>query len=181
MKEKKKPTEHELLFIISFFIGIVLITILAKGKKPENTLINQSLSINFLENEFHWWGLFLQCLFSRGILLVLLVLLSYTSMRKISFRIVTIWMGFGIGILMKLFFVWYGIKGIGLLFVLLMPHFLLYWMAYGMLYWELERRRLRINNPFGILFSIGVAITGIVVESYVNPFLLRTYLNLFFK
>jgi len=145
-------------------------------------LLNQSLSHDFLEQGWNKWGLFLQCLFSRGIILVLLVLLSYTSLRKCTFRIVTIWMGVGLGILFKLFFVWYGGKGIGLLVVLLMPHFLLYWMAYGMLYWELEKRRLRMNhNPLGIFLSIGVVITGILVESYVNPFLVRTYLNLFFK
>ena len=182
MKEKKKLTEHELLFGVSFFVGVVFVTILAKGKKPENTILNQSLSIAFLEQGIHGWGLFLQCLFSRGMVLVLLVLLSYTSMRKLSFRIVTISMGLGLGILCKLFFVWYGLKGVGLLLVLLMPHFLLYWMAYGMLYWELEKRRLRMtNNPLGIFLSIGVVITGILVESYVNPVLLKTYLKLFFK
>lgn len=181
MKEKKKLTEHELLFGICFFAGIVLITLLAKGKIPENTLLNQSLSLNFLEQGWNKRGLFLQCLFSRGIILLLLILLAYTSLRKCAFRIVTAWMGLGLGILCKLFFVWYGLKGLGLLVVSLLPHFFLYWMAYGMLYWEMEKRRLRVvNSPIGIIFSIGVVITGIIVESYVNPFLLRTYLKLFF-
>ena len=181
MKEKKKLAEHELLFLVSFFIGIVFITLLAKGKKPENTILNQNLSLTFLEQGFYGRELFLQCLFSRGMVLVLLILLSYTSMRKLSFRIVTVWMGVGLGSLCKLFFLWYGLKGVGLLCILLMPHFLLYWMAYGMLYWELEKRRLRMtNNPVGIFLSTGVVIIGILVESYVNPFLLRAYLNLFF-
>lgn len=181
MKEKKKVTEHELLFGICFFAGIVLITILAKGKAPENTLLNQSLSLSFLEQGWNKKGLFLQCLFSRGIVLLLLILLAYTSLRKCAFRIMTMWMGFGLGMLSKLFFCWYGIKGLGLLIVSLVPHFLLYWMAYGMLYWEMEKRRLRlVNSPIGIILSIGVVITGILVESYVNPILLRTYLKLFF-
>lgn len=181
MKEKKKLTEHELIFSICFLLGVVLITILAKGKTPENTLLNQSLSLNFLEQGWNKKGLFLQCLFSRGIVLLLLVLLAYTSLRKCAFRIVTVWVGLGLGSLCKLFFVWYGLKGIGLLVVSLLPHFLLYWMAYGMLYWEMEKRRMRVvNSPLGLVISIGVVITGILVESYVNPVLLRAYLKLFF-
>lgn len=181
MKEKKKLTEHEFLFGICFFAGVVLITILAKGKTPENTLLNQSLSLNFLEQGWNKNGLFLQCLFSRGILLLMLILLAYTSMRKWAFRIVTVWIGLGLGILCKLFFCWYGLKGLGLLIVSLLPHFLLYWMAYGMLYWEMEKKRLRVvNSPLGIIISILVVITGILVESYVNPIFLRAYLKLFF-
>lgn len=181
MKEKKKITEHEFLFGICFFAGVVLITILAKDKVPENTLMNQSLSRDFLEQGWNRSGLLLQCLFNRGIILFLLVLLAYTSLRKFAFRIVTVWIGLGLGCLCKLFFVWYGLKGIGLLAVSMLPHYLLYWMAYGMLYWEMEKRRLRVvNSPVGIVLSIGVVITGIIMESYVNPILLRTYLQLFF-
>ena len=181
MKEKKKITEHELIFGICFLVGVVFITLLTKGKKPENTLINQSLSLEFLEQGWNKNGLFLQCLIGRGSVLLLLILLAYTSLRKSTFRIVTLWIGLGLGMLCKLFFVWYGFRGIGLLLVSLLPHYLLYWMAYGMLYWEMEKRRLRIvNSPVGIILSVGVVITGMLMESYVNPFLLRTYLKLFF-
>lgn len=181
MKEKKKLTEHEFLFGICFLIGIVLITMFSKGKTPENTLLNQSLSIDFLEQGWNKGGLFLQCLISRGTVLLLLILLAYTSLRKCAFRIVTSWFGLGLGILCKLFFVWYGLKGLGLLLVSLFPHFLLYWMAYGMLYWEMEKRRLRVvNSPIGIILSIIVVITGMLMESYVNPLLLKTFLHIFF-
>jgi len=181
MREKKKLTEHEFLFGICFLAGVVLITILTKGKVPENTLMNQSLSLDFLEAGWNKSGLFLQCLLSRGIILLLLVLLAYTSLRKWAFRIVTVWIGFGLGILCKLFFVWYGLKGLGLLLVSMLPHFLLYWMAYGMLYWEMEKRRLRVvNSPIGIILSIIVVITGMLMESYVNPLLLKTFLHIFF-
>ena len=87
MKEKKKLTEHELIFSICFLLGVVLITILAKGKTPENTLLNQSLSLNFLEQGWNKKGLFLQCLFSRGIVLLLLVLLKSVEQHPDLFLI----------------------------------------------------------------------------------------------
>lgn len=181
MKEKKRLTEQEMLFGICFFAGIVWITILSRGKNPENTLLNQSLSLSFLEQGWNQKILFWQCLYSRGMVMLLLLFLAYTPLRKITFRIVTAWTGLSMGILLKLFFCWYGISGIGLLLVLLFPHFLFYWMAYGLLYWEMERRRWKTaKSPIGILASVGVVIMGIVVESYVNPFLLRSYLKIFF-
>ena len=181
MKEKKKLTEHELLFGICFFAGIVWITLLARGKTPENTLLNQSLSASFLEKGWNRPALFWQCLYSRGMIMLLMIFLAYTPLWKLTFRMITAWIGLSFGMLFKLFFCWYGVSGIGLLLVSILPHFLFYWMAYGLLYWEMDRRRLRIvKSPFGIFIAIGVVIMGIVIESYVNPFLLRTYLKLFF-
>ena len=181
MKEKKKLTEHEILFGICFFAGIVWITLLARGKTPENTLLNQSLSITFLEQGWNRGALFFQCLYSRGIIMLLLILLAYTPLRKMTFGIVTVWAGISLGMLFKLFFCWYGIRGLGLLVVSFLPHFLFYWMAYGLLYWEMDRQRMRLTkSPVGIFIAIGVVIMGIVIESYVNPFLLRSYLKIFF-
>lgn len=181
MTQKKRITEHEMIFGICFLLGAVLITILAKGKTPENTLLNQSLSQTFLEQGWNKKVLFLQCLYSRGGIMLLLILLTYTSLRKLVFRIVTAWLGISFGILFKLFYCWYGIGGIGLLLVSVLPHFLLYWMAYGLLYWEMDRRRFRvINSPIGILMALGVVIIGIFIESYVNPFLVSAYIKIFF-
>ncbi len=181
MKEKKKLTEHEILFGICFFAGIVWITLLARGKTPENTLLNQSLSIAFLEEGWNQGALFWQCLYSRGMIMLLLILLAYTPLRKIAFGIVTAWVGLSMGMLLKLFFCWYGVSGLGLLFVCILPHFLFYWMAYGLLYCEMDRQRMRVSkSPVGIFVAIAVVIMGIIIESYVNPFLLRTYLKIFF-
>lgn len=181
MREKKKLTEHELLFGVCFLLGAIVVTLLAKGKTPENTLLNQSLALGFLEQGWNRKALFLQCLYNRGMIMLLLLLLAYTSFRKFTFRFVTAWAGISFGMLFKLFFAWYGMMGIGLLLVSVMPHFLFYWMAYGLLYWEMEKNRLRVmKSPIGILASIGVVIIGILLESYVNPILLSTYLKIFF-
>lgn len=178
--KKRKLTENEFLFGICFLTGAVWVTILARGKTPENTLLSQALSAVFLEQGWNGKMLFLQCLYSRGILMLLLLFLAYTPFRKLAFRLVTAYLGVSFGILFKLFFCWYGIGGVGLLFVSVLPHFLFYWMAYGLLYWESDPLRSRtLKKPVGILIAIGVVIMGIVIESYVNPFLLRSYLKIF--
>lgn len=181
MKIKKRATEHQILFMLSFLTGIVFITILARGKVPENTLMNQALSQAFLEEGWNRRELFLQCLWNRGIILLAVLSASCTPLRSWVFRAVTIWIGFAFGAMLKLFYLWYGIKGMGLLVVAVLPHYIFYWMAYGLLYWEWNRNSIRIKrNYFPFLLAVGVAIMGIFFESYVNPFLVSGYMKIFF-
>ncbi len=181
MRRRKGVTGHQILFLVSFFCGILIITIMAKGKIPENTLMNQALAGNFLEEGWNHKALFLQCLWKRGTVLFLIVLLTCTVMRVWVCRVMIIWLGFVVGMLLKLFYLWYGMKGMGLLLVSMLPHYLFYIMAYGLLYWNFEKNRMRMRkNYFPVVLAIAVVIMGIVLESYVNPFLVRGYLKIFF-
>ena len=65
MRIRKGVSGHQLLFLVSFFIGIVIITVMAKGKVPENTLMNQALAGSFLEEGCNSKELFLQCFWKR--------------------------------------------------------------------------------------------------------------------
>lgn len=181
MRIRRRVTGHQILFLVSFFIGILMVTIMAKGKVPENTLMNQSLSSAFLEQGWNRLELFWQCFWKRGTILFLIMLLTYTTMRVWVFRMVTVWIGFVFGLLLKLFYLWYGIKGMGLLFVSALPHYIFYWMACGLLYWELGKNRMRMKrNNIPFFLAMGVAIMGIILESYVNPFLVGGYIKIFF-
>lgn len=181
MINRKNGIGYKLIFCFFFLLGIIFITILSGGKTPENTLMNQALSLNFLEYGWNKRELFLQCLWSRGIIIIVLFLLLNTSLRKWVFRIMVLWIGFVFGMLIKLFFVWYGIKGIGLLILAALPHYIFYWMACGLFYWEMEKSRISMRrNKVNIYLAIGVVIMGMFLESYVNPFLVSGYIKLFF-
>ena len=181
MSRRKGVTGHQILLLVSFFCGILIITIMAKGKIPENTLMNQALAGNFLEEGWNRKALFLQCLWKRGTVLFLIILLTCTVMRVWICRAMIVWLGFVFGILLKLFYLWYGMKGMGLLVVSMLPHYLFYIMAYGLLYWNFEKNRMRMRkNYFPVVIAVAVVIMGIVLESYVNPFLVGGYLKIFF-
>ena len=177
----RRKSGHQILFLVSFFIGILVITVMAKGKIPENTLMNQALAGSFLEEGWNRGELFMQCLWKRGTVLFLLMLLTCTTMRSWVCLALLVWMGFGSGVLLKLFYLWYGVKGMGLMFVAALPHCLFYFMAYGLLYWNFEKNRLRLRkNYLPVLVAVIVVIMGIISESYVNPFLVKGYLKIFF-
>lgn len=181
MRIRKRVTGHQILFLVSFFIGIVIMTVLANGKTPENTLITKTVAGSLLEEGWNRRELFLQCLWRRGGLLFLIFLLTATVMRVWVCRILLVWSGFIIGILLKLFFLWYGLPGMGLLLVAALPHYLFYFMAYGLMYRNFEKNRLHMRkNCFPILLSVIVGIIGVFLESYVNPFLVGGYLKIFF-
>ena len=181
MRKRKGVTGHQILFLVSFFIGIVVVTVLASGKVPENTLMSKTLAGNFLEEGWNRRELFLQCLWRRASILFLILLLTATSMRVWVCRILLVWFGFICGILFKLFYLWYGLPGMGLLLVAALPHYLFYFMAYGLMYWNFEKNRLRVRKSyFPVLLSVIVVIMGIFSESYVNPFLVGGYLKIFF-
>jgi len=180
MRLKKRLTEHQMLFAIALLAGILLITVLAKGKIPENTIMNQALGNAFLEDGWNKRELLLQCLWNRGIFFCVIGILSCSSMRKWLFRCITIWIGVVFGIILKLFYLWYGIKGIGLCMVSVLPQYIFYWMAYGLIYWEADKERgLRKRNYISLLLIIAVVIMGIVLESYVNPNLVNGYIKIF--
>ena len=181
MKIKRRVTTQQILFAIAFLLGTFLITMLAKGKKPENTIMNQTLGMVLLEGGWNKKELLLQCLWNRGTLFSGIIMLSYTNMRKVMHCCVIVCVGFLIGVLLKLFYLWFGIKGMGLFFTALFPQGVFYWMAYGLIYWENGRRYVGIKrNMLPLFLEILVVIIGIIFESYVNPILVNGYVKIFF-
>lgn len=181
MRIRKRMSEHQILFSVAFFTGILLITLLAKGKIPENTIMDQALSSAFLEEGWNKRELLMQCLWNRGTFFVMIVALSYSPIRKWMFRCVTIWIGIAFGIILKLFYLWYGMKGMGLCLAAILPQYIFYWMAYGLIYWESDSDRMfRKRNYVPLLLTVAVVIMGIVLESYVNPILVNGYMKIFF-
>ena len=182
MRIRKSVSGHQLLFLVSFFIGIVVVTVLANGKMPENTLMSKTLAGNFLEEGWNRRELFLQCLWKRASVLFLIFLLTTTSMRVWVCRILLIWLGVVLGILLKLFYLWYGLSGMGLLIVAVLPHYVFYIMSYGLMFRNYEKNRLHVRrNYLPVFLAVIVVIMGIFAESYVNPFLVGGYLKIFFK
>lgn len=181
MKINRGVNKQQIFFAIAFLLGIILITLLAKGKKPENTIMNQALGQALLDGGWNKKELFLQCLWNRGIIFGIIIVLAYTAMRTWMFRVVVIWSGFIFGVMIKLFYLWYGIRGMGLLITAMLPQLIFYWMAYGLVYWESDRQCMCMNRNYLPLFvAIAVVIMGIILESYVNPILVNGYVKIFF-
>lgn len=180
MKKRRFFTEHGLLFFISVMLGTLLVTMLSKEKYPENTMMSKLVATDILTKGWNKQELLIYCLMKRIKEFGVLFLFSCTVFRKLCFGISTILIGVGLGILLKLFFLWYGANGIILLLVALIPQYIFYWMGYGLIYWNREICYMRETQKLiRFIPVLGVVIIGCIVESYVNPFLVSSYLNLF--
>lgn len=145
-------------------------------------MMTKLVATDILTKGWNRQELFIHCLIKRIKEFGVLFLFSFTVFKKTCFRMTTFMIGISLGILMKLFFLWYGINGMLLLFVALIPQYLFYWMGYGLIYWNERNGYVKQRYQFfRVIPILGVVIIGCFLESYVNPFLVLNYLKLFMK
>ena len=92
------------LFFISVMLGTLLVTMLSKEKYPENTMMSKLVATDILTKGWNKQELLIYCLMKRIKEFGVLFLFSCTVFRKLCFGISTILIGVGLGILLKLFF-----------------------------------------------------------------------------
>lgn len=140
---------------------------------------------------------FLYVLKKRLAVVWLAAILSTTFAGIVTTYLFVLWMGVCGGVVAAVSIMRYGIKGFLLLAGGMMPHFLCYIPAFLMLadwcfqictklyypvrdYTEIQdrgRKRLGILRNFLLLH--GVVITGAILESYVNPYVMTELLKIF--
>lgn len=201
-KQGKGDTEQpgvmrnvRLAVLFCFIAGIIVANIIDKSKMSGFGFWNSYFVEQFKYARIRPGELFYSILEQRLPGMLLLLLLSATSLGSWAGGIYLAWQGFAAGFLMAVSVVSYGIKGILLFGTALFPQYFLYIPVYiACLYLAVFfRNRIRakgvgsgiLHRREGFLFLaicllfLGVYITGILLESYVNPFLLKKILKIF--
>ena len=127
--------------------------------------------------------------------MLLLLLFSITNWGTLTMGVFLAWQGFAAGFLMAASVVSYGAKGMLLMGTAFFPQYLLYIPAYVVCIYLAVFFKERIQTKGGgsgighkreyllflalCLLLLGIYITGILLESYVNPFLLKKILKIF--
>lgn len=138
--------------------------------------------------------LFYHVLKTRMPLLLFLLVLSMTGWGQAAGTAFLAWQGFAGGFLITASVMAYGAKGILLILTAILPQYLLYipvYLSYLSLasFWKTrvvvadggKAGRMRGYLLFAslCLCMVSIYLTGIFLESYVNPFLLKKILNIF--
>ncbi len=178
-----------LLFFLFFITGIVITLIWSK--QGFSTFYN--LSAEEIENvkQTKWdvGSLLIQCVVKRLGIIILIFMASGTKFGKRVNDFYIIWFSLSMGVLMEDMILQFGIIGLFLVIIGIFPQYLFYIPAYLTLVKEfiincnIRGMKSLYPNRIGgrkIWFVIGVVIIGILLESYVNPFILKKYINLFF-
>ena len=95
--------------------------------------------------------------------------LVLTRMRRIISFVFLAWTGFSLGILLTMAVFYMGLKGIVFCIAGIFPQFLFYIPAYAVVLWYgMTYHQSRWNHQKTI-FVIGMMLTGLILEAYVNP------------
>ncbi len=167
-------------FLWLFLIIGMGLSFFLSGKEGYDTLFSTSGISALRSGSFGSREFFIQVLFSRISYVVVVVLLSTTSLRKLFLLMQPALYCLGIGGLMGAAIVQFGVKGLLLVLAGMFPHMLFYLLVLRfllMLLWE----RTFFDKQFfiAIFILVFIVIIGCLLESYVNPVIVAKVLNLF--
>ena len=174
-------------FLVWFVLGIFGANLFLRG-----TGVGAGWSAYWMESlkyrEISSADFFAYLLGERTPIFLLFLLLAFTNL-SIALGIGYIgWQGFCVGTLMSLAVMSYGIKGMLLILVGMLPHYILYFALLFLYLWLMREKRNGQRLPqaaakrrvlfclMGLLLFL-VFLAGIFLESYVNPYFLKKYLK----
>ncbi|MCI8893332.1 MAG: hypothetical protein HFI42_01870 [Lachnospiraceae bacterium] len=174
-------------FLLCFVLGIFGANLFLRG-----TGVGAGWSAYWMESlkyrEISSADFFAYLLGERTPIFLLFLLLAFTNL-SIALGIGYIgWQGFCVGTLMSLAVMSYGIKGMLLILVGMLPHYILYFALLFLYLWLMREKRNGQRLPqaaakrrvlfclMGLLLFL-VFLAGIFLESYVNPYFLKKYLK----
>ncbi|MEH2942913.1 stage II sporulation protein M [Lachnospiraceae bacterium KK002] len=201
--QQKGISEHESLWIkvmkiallVSFVAGIFAANLMGHDMISNAGVLNDYFIEKFQYTQVNGENLFFYIVGERLPLLFLLFVLLFTALGIPGGILVLGWQGFSIGFMLSIGIAKYGVKGILLVLGGLFPQYLFYIPVYVFCFClaVFIRQRFCRGNEGGfperkLMYGMGllamgallaVFLTGIFLESYVNPMILRQILKIF--
>jgi len=187
MRDRKLPLLT--IFTVGVFAGMVIMN-LGKSTLLENTgFLDEYTLYQMKYMTVDSSALFYYVLGKRMKMLLILAVLSTTYLGIFVCGGITLWYGVCAGAFLAASVLRYGIKGILFVVVGLFPQYIVYVPAmvilllwcmriYGKIYFE----KTEISVPRSLMQLLGILlvfIVGCVLESFLNPVLLRGFLQIF--
>ena len=178
---KVRKVKNQLLMIClvaGFFVGIIYQNLLNKKMVVINELFLSSNLQRYLQVKVDAKDFFIYVIKERILLFAIILLLSCVKWKKVFTAICLSGIGFFFGILSVSSVLQLGMKGLLLVLGGVFPQGIFYGAQYGMLlnYWY--EHPLREWNHVKTIFVIMMFVTGMLLETYVNPIIVRWLISL---
>ena len=186
------------LFLGGFFVGVFVLNIWRNSFLQDMEFLCAACLSRLRYLDVDGGAFFRYVLRERMGAVILLCLLATTYVGTVVISAYALWMGAMAGIFLSVASIRYGIRGIALVLVSVLPQYLLLVPAYIMLMdwcyclnmalYHPERlneagyvrgKQYLMRKIPRLLILTGIVITGSVMESYVNPSLLSGFLKIF--
>ena len=163
---------------VGFLIGIIYENFVMQDSVVYTDIFLKSnleryLKINVISEKYLWY-----VIKSRLILLATICIFSCFRWKKVFVILCLTASGFFAGIISVLAVMQLGIKGILLCVAGVLPHGLFYITIYAMLFWYWFRYPEGRWNQAKLLFIIIMFLLGILLETYVNPLLIKIIIKI---
>ena len=181
--------------LLFFTVGIIAANIMNRQQIDGYNIWSTYFVDKFKYSSIRPLELFYYILEERFPVLILLFLFAISNWGKLAGTIFLSWQSFTAGFLMTAAVIAYGAKGILLMGAAVFPQYLIYFPIYIAYIYLAAFLRGKHKADGGIskaagkkeyilflsicLFMVGLYITGIFLESYVNPYLLKKILKIF--
>ncbi|MBO5372006.1 MAG: stage II sporulation protein M [Lachnospiraceae bacterium] len=182
------------IFFFVFLSGVICANILGVATGRDLGVINSYFMNRYIYADIQGRELFLYLFYERVPEMVLLFVLSIGIYGTIVADVYICYLGFSVGFLSVISIMNYGIKGIGLMFGFFFPQWLFYVPMIGIWYYALylyknqkqssfyrvgdNTKKRKIKYLLYSFLATGMLFGGILLESYVNPYLLQKIIRM---
>lgn len=187
----------KLVMLLAFIVGVLLANFMGREKIAGAGVLNDYFIEKFKYIGISRENLFFYIIGERMPMVILLLILSFSSLGSVVGILNLGWFGLSFGFMLSASIAKYGVRGIVLIIGGMFPQYILYLMVY-IGYCALNAflgRKLHSVIPtgsisrqqmrmYGIGLMLGIAlmlvfVTGIFLESYLNPIFLKKILKIF--
>ncbi len=166
-----------LLYLFGFLFGIFYANTISKEFIMNIGIFNDSYLKHYLESSINEQKYALYLMKIRSVPFILLLILGLTKLRKMIAAVFLVWTGFLIGVITSVAVMKLGIVGIFFNIISLFPHFIFYGLEYIILLLNISRRDKVKWSPFSLAVMILLFVMGVIMESYINPVLMKMFLK----
>lgn len=177
MKIQQNKKQLTVFYMAGFLIGILYANLISKRYITSSGIfseyfLSQYASIEVIAEEY------IAYIFRVRIFpMITVIIFGQTKLRKLMVFFSFIWIGFSGGMLIVAAIVQLGAKGILLCMIGITPQFLFYILAYMVVLWHFYRYPISKWNYGKTVFVVLTMVLGIVTEAYVNPILMKMFIN----
>ena len=177
MKVQQHKKHLLIIFMAGFLIGILYTNIISRQYITVSGIFNeyylrQYVNTEVIAAEYIWYILPM-----RAGPFIALAVLGYTKLKKIAVIGYLLWTGFSVGVIAVSAVIQMGMRGILLFIVGIIPQFIFYILAYTIVLWYLYTYPDAKWNSGKTTFVFLTLVMGILMEVYVNPGLMRMFIQ----
>lgn len=172
-----------LFYLAGVLAGIILLQLPDKEILSRYGFFSESTIERLRYMDINTKGLFFYCFRKRITVAALLIIFALTNLAPVVVSVYTSWIGFGTGAWITVASIRYGILGPLLYLGIIMPQAFCYLPAFFLYIRWMAGLYMEQNRSFGkmaqLLIIFLVFLVGILLESYVNPSVLKNFIKIF--